>query len=181
MAIRSGMQDLVAQFRSYTQESGTSIFSDDRIQQILDSNSHYFTQELLTKQPYFLTGTVVYKDYYSQNNWLEGTATDTTRIYNANGTTVTNYSSDFVNGRFTFNADTRGTAYYLTGRSYNFFKAVADGWAEKASYYTLNFDFKVEGREFKKSQIIQHCNERVQHFLAQASTVQHNLDRGDMC
>lgn len=177
---RSGLSELITQFRSYTQESGTAIFSDDRIQQILDNNSFYFTQEPLRYQAYYLNGTVTYKDAYLSYGYLEGTATNTVRVYNSGGTTVTNYTSDFINGKFTFDSNTLGTAYYMTGRGFNFFKAVADGWNEKAAYYAGNFDFKVEGREFKKSQIVKQCKEMAQHFLAQSSTIQHDIDRGDM-
>lgn len=180
MAIRTGMADLVSQFRSYIQESGTVIFSDDRIQQILDSNSFYFTQEPLKYQPYYLNGTVTYKDAYLAYGYLEGTATNTVRVYNSEGTTVTAYTADFIRGKFTFDSNTLGSAYYMSGRRFDFFKAVADGWNEKSAYYAGNFDFKVEGREFKKSQVVKQCKEMADYFLGQAFPVQHNIDRGDM-
>lgn len=181
MAIRSGMTDLVSQFRSYVQESGTVIFSDDRIQQILDSNSQYVYQYPLRFYPQKFNGSIVYTNYFSEYQWLEGTATSTNKIYNSSGTTVTNYSSDFVLGKFTFDSNTQGTVYYLDSRTYNFYKAVSEGWREKASYYAGQFDFKVEGREFKKSQIIQSCLSMAKEFASKGSVIQHGLDRGDMC
>lgn len=180
MTVRSGLTDYVSQFRSYVQESGTAIFSDDRIQQILDSNSEYFTQNQLFSHPQHLNGSVVYYDYSIDKVWLEGTATTSNKIFNLNGSVVTNYTSDFVNGRFIFDVNTRGTAYYMTGRSFNFFAAVSQGWKEKAAYYATQFDFKVEGRDYKKSQVIQQCKEMANLYSSQASVVQHNLDRGDM-
>lgn len=180
MAIRSGMIDLVSQYRSYVQESGTTIFSDDRIQQILDSNVQHFTQLPLYNAPYYLNGTVVYYDYYVDKTFLEGTATSTVRVYNTSGTTVTNYSSDFINGRFIFNVDTRGSAYYITGKSFNFFKAVSEGWKEKAAYYSTQFDFKVEGREYKKSQLVKSCLDMAKEFESKSTAIMHSIDRGDM-
>jgi hypothetical protein len=181
MTIRSGMTDLVSHFRSYVQESGTVIFSDDRIQQILDSNSNYFYQDPLAFIPQRYNGSVIYTQYFSQYQWLEGTATTTNKIYNTNGTVVTNYSSDFVNGKFTFDANTHGTAYYFDGRSFNFFKAVSDGWKEKAAYYSTQFDFEVEGRKYKKSQIVQSCLTMAEDYASKATAVFHPMDRGDMC
>ena len=181
MAVRNGMVDLVSQFRSYLQEAGTAIFSDDRIQQILDANSEQFTQVQLYSKPYYNNGSVWYSTYTLDKTWLEGTATDTIKVYNSNGTTVTNYTSDFVNGQFEFTTNTLGTVYYMSGKSFNFFKAVSEGWNEKAAYYSTNFDFQVEGRSFKKSQILTHCTERMKYFMSQAKVTQGSIDRGDMC
>lgn len=180
MTVRSGMTELVGQFRSYIQESGTAIFSDDRLQQILDSNSQYILQSLLQPIPIRYHGSVIYTDYFSNHQFIEGTASSTTNVTNLNGTVVTNYTSDFINGRFTFNENQRGTAYYVSGRTYNFFKAVSEGWKEKAAYYSTQFDFTVEGRSYKKSQVVKSCLDMAKEFDAKASAVFHSLDRGDM-
>lgn len=180
MTVRSGMVDLVSQFRSYIQESGTTIFSDDRIQQILDSNSQFTFESPLITIPHKYQGSVVYLDYFTDHNWLEGTATTGNQIYNLNGTVVTNYTSDFINGRFTFDTNTRGTAYYLDARYFNFYKAVSEAWKEKAAYYATQFDFSVEGRSFKKSQIVQSCLKMAEEYESKSLPIQHSFDRGDM-
>ena len=180
MTVRSGMEDLVSQFRSYVKENGNGIFTDTRIQQILDSNSQYVYQHPLSFFPQRYNGSVIYTQYFSEYPWLEGTATSTVQIYNANGTVVTNYTSDFVLGKFTFNSNTLGTVYYLDSRTVNFYKAVSDGWKEKASFYATQFDLKVEGREFKKSQVVQSCLAMAKEYASKGSVIQHSLDRGDM-
>lgn len=180
MTVRSGMTELVSQFRSYIQESGTAIFSDDRIQQLLDSNSNYFFEAQLYSVPQRYHGSIIYQQYLSDYHWLEGTASSTSKIYNANGTVVTNYTSDFINGKFTFNSNTLGTVYYMDGRTYNFFKAVSEGWKEKASYYATQFDFTVEGRSYKKSQIVKSCMDMSKEFESKSAPVFHTIDRGDM-
>lgn len=180
MAIRSGMTELVSQFRSYVHENGQGIFSDERIQQILDSNSTYLYQAPLAVIPQRSNGSLIYQQYVTDRTWLEGTATSTNKIYDANGSVVTNYTSDFINGKFTFSSDTRGTPYYLDGRSYNFFKAVSEGWYSKAAHYSTQFDFTVEGRSYKKSQIIQQCTDLAKQFAARGQATLHSIDRGDM-
>lgn len=181
MAIRNGMTELVTQFRSYIQESGTAIFTDERLQQLLDNNSEYVRSHYLGRLPAKVNGSIHYLEYFSQYRYLEGTATSTTKIFNSNGTVVTNYTSDFIAGKFLFNANTLGTAYYLDARSFNFFKAVSEAWKEKASFYATQFDFTVEGRSYKKSQVIQSCLAMAKEFEAKASVIQHSLDRGDLC
>ena len=181
MAVRNGMTELISQFRSYVQESGTAIFTDDRVQQLLDNNSSYFYEDYLQRVPTKLNGSITYFEYLSSYQYLEGTASNTVRIYNGNGTAVSNYSSDFINGKFKFTTDTRGTAYYMDGRSFNFFKAVSEGWKEKASYYSTQFDFEVEGRKYKKSQVVKQCLDMAKEFDAKASAVMHSIDRGDLC
>jgi hypothetical protein len=181
MAIRSGMTDLVSQFRSLVQESGTAIFTDDRIQQILDNNSAYFTQLPLQVQPYYLNGSVIYKDYYLPNKtFLEGTATTTNVIYTTQGTVLTNYTANFNQAKFIFSTDTRGSAFYITGRSFDLYKSVSEGWGEKAGYYSTSFDFKVEGRQYWKGKLIDNCLTMAAKYGSMANVVQHSIDRGDM-
>jgi hypothetical protein len=181
MAIRNGMVELVSQFRSYLSEKGTVIFTDDRLEQLLDSNSEYIRNHYLASVPSKLNGSVVYYDYFASYQYIEGTASSTTKLYNSNGTTVVNYASDFFGGKFTFDTNTLGTAYYLEGKSFNFFKAVSDGWKEKASYYATQFDFTVEGRGYKKSQVITSCLAMAKEYSSKSTPIQHSLDRGDLC
>lgn len=181
MAVRTGMQDLISQFRSSIQESGTAIFTDERIQQILDSNSQQLLQVPLRTEYQYINGTISYTDYFIDCQWLEGTATSTVRVYNSQGTAVTNYASDFINGQFTFDQNTLGTAYYFSGKSFNFYKAVSEAWNEKAAYYSNQFDFTVEGRSYKKSQVVQQCKEMANLYGSKASVVLMPIDRGDVC
>lgn len=184
MTVRNGMTDLISQFRSLVAESGTTIFSDDRLQTILDNNRQDFYQSPLQSIGQVVGGSTIYKWYsLPSQQYQEGTASGTAlvRIFNYGGTVETTYTSDFNNASFTFVSDTRGSAYYMTGRSFNFNKAVSEGWKEKAAYYSGNFDFKVEGRSFNKSQVIKNCLSMADYFATMANPVQHNIDRGDYC
>ena len=177
------MSDLISQFRSSVAETGTIIFSDDRIQALLDQNKNDIYQSPLLANPYYYTGSVIYKDYVVGKKFLEGTASGTAlvRVYNTGGTVVTDYSADFINGNITFTNDQNGTAYYFTGRNFNFYKAVSEGWREKAAYYSGNFDFRVEGRQFNKSQVIGNCLKMAEYYSGMQDTVQSSIDRGDFC
>lgn len=179
---RLGMTDLISQMRSQVAESGTVIFTDDRLQTILDNNRYDFYQLPLRIVPQAINGSTSYQWYYLQNHkFIEGTASGTAlvRIYNYDGVVQSNYTSDLSTGLFTFDVNMRGSALYMTGRSYNFYKAVSQAWKEKAAYHSNNFDFKVEGRSFNKSQVVKHCLEMSNYYSGMADPVMHNIDRGD--
>lgn len=176
------MTYLISEFRSKVQESGTVIFSDDRIQDILDSNQTQLVDSKLYPIPERIDGENNYLRYNSPYSHLEGTATGTAnvRIANSNGSVVTNFSEYPRQGYFVFNANTLGTSYYYTGNSYDLNSAIADGWEEKASYYSTQFDFTVEGRGFKKSQIVGQCLNMAQKYRSQSSIGLVPIYRGDM-
>lgn len=178
---RSGMSDLISQFRSGVGETGTAIFSDDRIQTLLEHTKLEINQEPLLAISSWLNGTTLFLQYQSAFRYLEGTASGTaiSRIVNFGGTVVTDFSSDFNNGLFTFTSTQSGSARYLTSRSYDLNKAIAEGWKEKAGYYATSFDFRLEGRQYSKSQIITHCMSMAKQFEERANPYQISFFRGD--
>lgn len=179
--MRSGMTDLVSSFRQYVAESGTVIFTDNDIESLLDNNRIQIVGQPLSYNPYLVSGTTTYTNAYVNHKFLEGTASGTAlvRVATNLGTIVTNYQSDFTNGQFTFDVNTKGTAYYYYGRSYNFYKAVSDGWFRKAGYYAGNFDFRVEGRQFNKSQVYQNCLQMKDYFSSLADPTFGVIERSD--
>lgn len=182
MTVRNGMETLISQMRSLIAESGTTIFSDDRLQTILDNNRYDFYQLPLRIVGQVVGGSTIYKWYSLPNvRYYEGTASGTAlvRIFDFNGVVQSAYTSDPTTAQFVFTNDTRGSAYYMTGRSFNFNKAVSEAWKEKAAYHSGNFDFKVEGRSFNKSQVVKQCLEMANYYSAMADPVMHNIDRGD--
>jgi len=175
------MLDLVSSFRQYTSESGTAIFGDDEIQNIFDNNKYSIVKQPLSYASYLLSGTTQYINASIPQQFLEGTASGTAlvRMFNAQGTVFTGYQSNFTQGEFTFTANTLGTAYYYTGYNYNFYKAVSDGWFRKAGFYAGNFDFKIEGREYKKSSVFKQCMEMKDYYAGLANPNFGIIDRGD--
>lgn len=161
MTARSGMTELVSRFRYGVNDSGTAYFQDDRIQQILDSHRTDFYQEpLVVSSQQIALGTVVYTVYTSHYRNIEGTASGTAvfRLYDSSGSVISSgYTFDAINGRFDFTADQFGSARYLNGRTYDINGAVADGWREMAGIQSGAYDFRVEGRQYTRSQWFDHC------------------------
>lgn len=181
MAARSGMADLISQWRSMVGNVGTATLSDDRAQQILDDNRYDFWQQPLAVQPLEVGGSVVYKIYLSPYKNLEGTASGTVayRLYNSGGTAVTPDSLDMQRGVFRFNADQSGSARYLDGRSFDLNGAAADGWRDLAGLYSSYYDFQQEGRRFSRSQWFDHCQQMAANFDSQRTARQIQVERGD--
>lgn len=195
MAIRSGMTNLIDQFLSLVDDSDNSIFTTQRAQDILDRYRADFYQEPLhcTQQQIGGggLGSVAYFVYTSVRNHLEGTASGTVafRLYDSLGTVLTSgYTFDEQNGIIRFTADQAGSVRYLDGRSFDLYGAVAQGWRERAGKLVGNYDFRVEGRQYSRSQYFQHCREMASYYdsmrsggsgwdYASSSGV---IERGDM-
>lgn len=175
--MRSSMTGLVSLFRTYVSETGTAIFTDDRIEQLLDANSSLITFIPLVPYSYKLNGTLTYTTYVGAG-YLEGTPV--TKVFDWNGNEVTDYTLDQISGVINFNTNQNGSAYYYNSKAFNFMNAVSDGWLIKAGWYADNFDFKLEGRSYNKSQVVSHCREMADYYKGQSSQYI-SLYRGDMC
>ena len=68
-----------------------------------------------------------------------------------------NWSADYIRGLVTFTADTSGTAYFVSGRSYDLNAAAADIWRQKAAYYAQAYDVKTDNQALTRSQLMKHC------------------------
>lgn len=182
MAARSGMTDIITEWRALVGNVGTATVSDDRAQQILDNGRYDFWQESLAVQPLTIGGgSVVYKVYQSPHGNLEGTASGTVayRLYDSIGTAWTPDSLDMRRGVFRFNADQVGSARYLDGRSFDLNGAAADGWRELSGLYASYYDFQQEGRRFTRSQWFDHCLQMVRFFDSLKTARQIDIARGD--
>jgi len=180
--MRSGLTNLVDEFRALVNESGTAIFTDDSIETILDRTKVTLFASPLFYVPEKEASQTVYKNYYlPSGGYLEGTASGTAlvRVTDSNGTVVSNYVLESDQARFTFDANTGGTLYYFTGNQFDLNKAVSEGWKQKASTVASNFDFSLEGRSYKKSQVIQGYLTMAKHYETLAKPMYGDIYRSD--
>lgn len=184
MAARSGMAELITQFRAMVDDAGTAAFTDDRAQQILDNHRQdvYMHPLTVTAQQVAL-GTVEYHVYTGAYRDLEGTASGTAafRLYDSQGSVLTSgYTADVQRGVFTFTANQAGSARYLDARSYDLAGAAAEGWRQRAASQAGGYDFRVEGRAYTRSQWFAHCKQMASLYASQARPSQTVIERGDM-
>jgi len=166
------MQYLVTRFRSSVNDLTYDAFADDRVQDILDARrSDFFQSPLTVVSQQIALGTVEYHVYTARYRYLEGTASGTVafRLYDSSGSAIASgFTLDASNGRFDFTANQAGSARYLDGRSYDLNGAIADGWRERAGQQSGAYDFRVEGRQYSRSQWFEHCMKMADSFDAKA-------------
>ena len=80
------------------------------------------------------------------------------------------YTADYISGIITFTADTAGSAYMLTARSYDINAAAADIWRGKAANAAKYFDFQTDNHRVSKSQLYKQFMDMAQHYEAQSDT-----------
>lgn len=182
MTIRSTLFDLIQQVRALTATNvneyvlgSQSYWSNDQIGAVLDKYRLDFSADRLTPLPETNSGgTVVYYVHQAHFTNLESTAGGTAVLYVYDGTGArvgtANYTIDYNAGRVTFNANTGGEAYYLTGRSYDLYAAAADIWEMKAAHVAERFDFTADGASFKASQLITQYTAQAQRCRAKSRT-----------
>lgn len=178
MSARSTMGTIIKAIRRMTSTNpgdysinSVNYWADDQIQEIADQFRVDIVHEQLMKEETWVGGgTIQYLNYLSKYKNFEGTSGGTAIfiVEDGTGNNVTNYSVDYFRGKITFDGDTSGTTYYLTGRSYNLEKISAEIWRAKAAYYAADFDFSTDGHNLRRSQILDHCLKMAEFYESQS-------------
>ena len=77
-----------------------------------------------------------------------------------------NWSADYERGVITFTQDQGGTAYWVTGRTYDLNATAASIWRQKAANAAKYFDFSTDNHSVKKSQFKDNCLEMASYYEA---------------
>lgn len=174
---RSGMLDLITELRSMTEATpgdysiaGNPYWTDAQLQDVLDINRRDVVWEALQSYPYHIAGgSLSYKDYRSAYGFYEATTggTEIFTVQDSTGAYVAagSYTPDYRRGVVLFGANQAGTAYYLTGRSYDLHAAAAAVWRRKAAHVApSSFDFSTDNHSISRSQVYNHCLEMAEFF-----------------
>ena len=172
MTARTGMATLINQTRMYA-EAGTADYTlvrtggtitywgDDEIQDVLERCRKDIYREPLLKIPTHIAGgSIEWTLYQSRYTLMEQTLSGTANfvLRNSAGSIIGTalYSVDYQRGLITFAADTGGSTYFLTARSYNLQKAAADIWRMKASHVADRYDLQTGEIGLDRSQLMKH-------------------------
>ena len=180
MAARNGMTQLIDTVRGMT-DAGTadytagtvSYWADAEVQRVMDRHRTEVIRSLMTPVETYSSGTVVFKQYYSEYGNLEETTGGTAIFYLENaGATVLGsalYTPDYAAGKVTFASDAKGSTVYLTGFSYDLNAAAADIWRMKAANAAKMFDFSTDNMSVKRSQFQAMCMDMAGFYQGQAA------------
>jgi len=156
---RSGMATLISRTRRMVDDSAGSVWTDDDVQDVLDTTKQRVQREELSMEKTLLsTSSYEYKVYHSRYGDLEaGTAQFKLEDSSGSQRGTADYTADYVRGVVTMTADQAGTKLYLTAWTYDLNRAASELWRERAgqvaSYYNVNTD----GHNLSRSQWYDHC------------------------
>jgi len=183
--MRTGMSDLVQTVRELS-NAGTgeftvgtvSYFSDDHIQTALDNHRRDFQFMPTQVEPEQAVGSVVYKEFRTEPYIESGTLF---YLQTAGGTVTGTalYSVDYTRGIVTFTNDTKGTAFYATGRTYDVYSAAADIWDRKASNVANQVDWSSDNHSVKNSQVFQFYQKQAANMRSMGKENSVTIYRGD--
>jgi hypothetical protein len=176
-AARASMLDLIDTVRGLADVGpadfkigATTYWNDAQIQQALDRNRIDIYQEEL--EPWPVLGTANEYEYYEYRARLGNLESGTVyfNVQQLNGGTAPAYTADYAAGIVTFTADTEGTAYMLTARSYDLNAAAADIWRGKAANAAKYFDFQTDNHRVSKSQLYKQFMDMAAYYQGQSQT-----------
>ena len=185
--MRSGMADNIARVRGLTYAGtaeynlGTANYWDDnQIEQVLDRHRQDLVRHKLMREPSYIGGgSVVYTRLRSAYGFLETSASGTAvfviedSVGDDRGTAT--YTADFQLGIFNFDADTGGTALYLSARSYDIYGAAAEILDSWAAHESRCFDFSTDGQSFSLSQKVKNMRDQARELRKRARVQRRNL------
>jgi hypothetical protein len=158
------MQTLVDRLRQYTNAGtaqytagATTYWTDDHLEDVLDRHQTWVVEHNLTWRPELQAdGATDYLTAIAQYRNLEEAESGSTRwqVRQTTGATesTANYTADYANGRITWSSDQGGTAYMLTGYSFDVYAAAVEVLRHKLAYIDLWYNFSDNNQSFSRSQ-----------------------------
>lgn len=182
------MASLITELRNLAAEpagDATSYWTDDHLQTVLDRHRLDVHQEqLIMVDRWIGGGSIGYYEYRSQYGNYEATDGGTAVFYLEDSTGAdlgtALYTPDYTRGVVTFAANTGGTVYYLTGRSYDLYGAAADVWRSKAAQVVSSaFSWSTDNMRVDKGAITTVYLNMADHYGGMAWPTTLSVNRGD--
>lgn len=151
MAVRSSMAALISRVRLLINDpaGASQVFADQDIQDVMDDGSRadYYNLALEPK-PIFVAGSIQWLDYFTTLGDWEDDAVLKQYLINV----VTPSLAEPITGHWQF-ATTTLPPVYITGKTYDVYRAAADLLERWAARYVTRFDFTSDAQSFRVSQV----------------------------
>jgi len=158
----------------------SQVFADQDIQDVLDDGARQdvFNMEL-TPKPTFSSGRVQWLDYLAGEDPTIGDWEDDAVLKQYLITVVTPSVNEPIKGHWQFAANTF-PGVYLTGKTYDIYRASADLLELWAARYMTRFDFASDGQSFKVSQVPAQLQKLAQMYRDKQRVTHLSLRRSDL-
>ena len=169
----------------YTQSTGQVFWDDQHLNDILDQYRVDVYREALQPDAVMTSGgTAEYRIYNAmESNWeTSDGGTAVFYVQDNNWATVAGslYAADYIRGRVTFTTNTLGSAYFLTGSTYDLPAAAADVWRQKAAHFSEHVSFSADGMSINRQQLISNCLMMADKYAAQTGAMVATIYRSDV-
>lgn len=176
MAVRSSMAALISRVRLLINDpaGGSQIFADQDIQDVLDQTRRDYRTLQLMGTPTYSGSTIQYLDYYADlGDWEDDVVL---KQYLTN--LVTPAVSENIVGHWSF-ATSVLPPIFLTGKTYDVYRAAADLLERWAAKWTLAYDFSSDGQSFRRSQAAPALRDLAHTYRLHQRAFQLNMTRTD--
>src|ERR1022692_209294 len=151
MAVRSTMASIIARVRILVNDpaGASQQFTDQTIQDVLDSTRQDTNYLSLRPYPTFSGSTILYLDYYAEQGDWEDNAT----FWQYRTTQKTPSASEPIVGHWTF-AVTTLPPVYLIGSTYDVYRSSADLLERMAATWVTAYNVNVDGQSLQRAQVM---------------------------
>lgn len=179
MPVRSTMASLITRVRLLINDvlpSGSGqIFADQDVQDVLDASRQDILNGVTIGKPTFSGSTIQYLDYFTALGDWEDDATFKQYLT----TVVSPSTSEPIAGHWKFATSTL-PPIYITGKTYDIYRASADLLERWSARLVLNFDFSSDGQSFRRSQAAPALMALAKSYRMQQRAFSINIQRSDL-
>lgn len=174
---RTSMATLIARVRLLINDTAgaSQQFSDDDIQSVMDVSRQDVYNGPLEAKPTYTGTTIQYLDYFaSLGDWEDDVV-----LKQFLTVTVTPSLSENIVGHWQF-AQTTLPSVFITGKTYDVYRAAADLLERWAARWTLSYDVNVDGQGLKRSQAAIALRDLAKQYRMQQRAFAINVSRSDL-
>lgn len=148
---RSTMAALIARLRILINDTagGSQQFSDDDIQNVMDAARQDVKNQPMIPRPTFTGATIQFLDYYTDLGDWEDDLVLKQYLINV----VTPATSEPIAGHWTF-ATTTLPPIYISGKTYDIYRAAADLLERWAARWALSYSISVDGQSLQRGMVL---------------------------
>lgn len=169
---RDGMAEVIRQLRLLADAGADEylvanvvFWADEELQRVADRHVILARRAETTPYEEYVSGVLEWHDYDTGIRYWEA-GTPTFRVETAAGSVLpsSGYTMDVLSGMIRFTNDTKGSAFYVTGRAYELNGAAADVWRYKAGHAAAKVTFRSDNHQVNLSDETKQYQEMAKYY-----------------